>query len=73
MDNDRYFDINLKKFNPDALAPRVREDGKTSDIFAAEDVFIAPSETVAVSTGLGFIFPDDVGLMFFSPSEYTTV
>ncbi len=72
MDNDRYFDINLKKFNHDALAPRVREDGKTSDIFAAEDVFIAPSETVAVSTGLGFIFPNDVGLMFFSPSELIT-
>lgn len=72
MDNNQFLDIDLKKYTRDAQTPRVREDGKTSNIFAAEDVFIAPNETVAVSTGLGFIFPDDVGLMFFSPSELSS-
>ncbi len=63
-------DISIKIFNPEAKMPTVHKDNDgISVIYAAEDVFISPNETVAVSTGLGFVFPDDVGLMFFSPSE----
>ena len=59
-------EIGLKRIKHDAKTPVThKDDRRVSDIYAAEDVFIAPGETVAVSTGLGFIFPDEIGLMFF--------
>ena len=73
MDNKQIIDIRIKKLLPEAKMPTVHKDNiEISDLYSAEDVFIAPSETVAASTGLGFIFPNDVGLMFFSPSELIT-
>ena len=66
-------DISIKMINPEAKMPTIHKDNnRISVLYAAEDVFIAPNETVAVSTGLGFIFPDDVGLMFFPPSELSS-
>ncbi len=57
--------IGFKKIKNDAKTPAIhKDDGRILDIYAAEEVFIAPGETVAVSTGLGFIFPDEIGIMF---------
>ncbi len=73
MDNKQIIDIRIIKKNPEAKIPTVHKDNnKVSDLYSIEDVFIAPNETVGVSTGLGFIFPDDVGLMFFSPNELSS-
>ena len=70
---DQYVDIRIKKFKPEAKMPTTRKDNcRVSDLYAVEEVFISPNETAAVSTGLGFIFPDDVGLMFFSPNELSS-
>ena len=58
-------EIGFKKIKHDAKTPTIqKDDGRILDIFAAEEVLIAPGETEAVSTGLGFIFPDEIGLMF---------
>lgn len=58
---------------PEAKMPTIH---KANDgilvIYAAEEIFISPNETVAVSTGLGFNFPDDVGLMFFPPNALSS-
>ena len=73
MGNKQIIDIRIKKLTPEAKMPSVHNDNiEVSDLYSTEDVFIAPNETVAVSTGLGFIFPDDVGLMFFSPNELSS-
>ena len=70
---EQYVDIRIKKFKPEAKMPTTHKDnGRVSDLYAAEDFFIAPNETVAISTGLVFIFPNNVGLMFFPPSELSS-
>lgn len=62
--------IKFKIVNLEAKEPTIHKgNNKLSDIFAAEDVFIAPSETVAVSTGLAFIFPDDIGIMLMPTND----
>ncbi len=57
--------IQFKMINDSAPTPTVHdEDARILDLYAAEDVIVSPNETVEVSTGLAFIFPDDTGLMF---------
>ena len=65
-------DIICKNITPGALGPVYDENHNLIKIFAAEDVFISPDERKTVSTGIAFVFPDDVGLMFFPPSELTS-
>ncbi len=65
-------DIVCKPIKPDVPQPEFEENHDIIKIFAAEDVFISPDERKAVSTGISFEFPDDVGLMFFPPSELTS-
>lgn len=70
---EQHVDISVKRFNPEAKMPTVHKDNdRISVLYSAEDVFVSPNETVSVSTGLSFIFPDDVGLMFFPPSGLST-
>ena len=58
-------EIGFKRIKHDAKTPTIhKDDGRILDIYAAEEVLIAPGETVAASTGLCFIFPDEIGLMF---------
>ena len=61
---DTEYNIAYKKIRPDATAPACHKDGRVLDIYAAEDVLILPGETVTVGTGLAFVFPDVLGLMF---------
>lgn len=62
MENE--LEIDIKKLNPNAKTPSVNADNdRLLDVYAAEDVYIAPGETETVSTGLAFIFPNDIGLM----------
>ena len=65
-------DIVCKTNNSAALSPEYDENYNLTKIFAAEDAFISPDEVKAVSTGIVFKFPEDVGLMFFPPSELTS-
>lgn len=69
MDNEKPVDISYKKLKPEAKTPKVRNNGNMFDIYAAEEFFIEPNEIAAVSTGLTFTFPDDMGLMFIPPSD----
>lgn len=70
MDNEQYINIKIKKLKDEAKNPTIHKDNrKVSDLYAAEDVYIAPNETVAVSTGLAFIFPDEIGMMIMPPNE----
>ncbi len=69
MDNEQFLDIGLKRVKPDAQPPRLWENGRTLDLFSAEDVFILPNETIAVSTGYAFIFPDEIGIMIMPANE----
>ena len=60
-----YMDIKIKKINSNAKSPTIHKgNNKIIDIYADEEVYIAPGETVTVKTGLAFIFPDDMGIMF---------
>ncbi len=73
MDNKQIIDIRIIKKMPEAKMPTVHKDNnEVSDLYSIEDVFISPNETSAVNTGLGFIFPDDVGLMFFPPNALSS-
>ena len=60
-------DIAFKKLIPEAITPATDKDGLILDLYAAEDVFISPNEIAAVSTGICFIFPDELGLMICPP------
>lgn len=65
-------DIHFKNTKPDIKLPVLNEKNTLIEVFAAEDVLISPNEIKAVSTGLSFIFPDDMGLMFIPPSAITS-
>lgn len=69
---DNVYEIAFKKLNPSAKVPTNHDKGKIVDIYAAEDKFIVPGETVAVGTGLAFTFPDVLGLMFVPVSGLST-
>ena len=69
---DNVYEIAFKKLNPSAKVPTNHDKGKIVDIYAAEDKFIVPGETVAVGTGLAFTFPDVLGLMFMPVSGLST-
>ena len=60
-------DIAFKKLIPEAITPATDKDGLILDLYAAEDAFISPNEIAAVSTGICFIFPDEIGLMICPP------
>ena len=61
---DTVYDVAFKKLDPSVKAPTCHDGGKILDIYAAEDMFIVPGDTVSVGTGLVFMFPDTLGLMF---------
>lgn len=65
-------DIKFKSIKPEIKMPVFNEKKTWLEVFAAEDVFISPKEIKAVSTGLSFVFPDDIGLMFIPPSTLTS-
>ncbi len=65
-------DIQFKKIKPEINSPFFNEKKSLLEVFAAEDVLISPNEIKAVSTGLSFVFPDVIGLMFIPPSEMTS-
>lgn len=65
-------DIHYRQINPEAKLPVFNEMKSLLEVFAAEDIFISPNEIKAVSTGLSFIFPDDIGIMFIPPSAMTS-
>ncbi len=65
-------DIIIKPTKPGVTRPEFDENLDLIKLFASEDVFISPDERKAVSTGLSFKFPEDVGLMFFPPSDLTS-
>lgn len=69
---DIVYDVAFKKLDPSVKAPTCHDEGNILDIYAAEDVFIVPGDTVTVGTGLAFMFPDALGLMFMPVSGLST-
>ena len=65
-------DIHFRQINPEVKLPVFNKEKSLLEVFAAEDVLISPNEIKDVSTGLSFVFPDDIGLMFIPPSAMTS-